>query len=278
MPRRRSSAHRSGSIPVSARTSVDLPWSTCPAVAITCMPRTAAASASSASGGSARRSSRQRPRSRRPSTAGSPARSAAAKDSGSATAALGSVTPGAPPPPTVASASTASAGMPRRRRDSASRVARACSADGRGVEALPDGRGRAAQGGLHRGEGQLVHAQRAGERVPAQARDQLGAGTGGAEQQPGLRAAEQLVAGRGHERGAAGQRRRRVRLVGQQGVRGEQAGADVGDDRHAERQSARPQLVDVDGVGEAGDHEVRGVDLEHERGVRADGVGVVGGR
>ena len=38
MPRRRSSAHRSGSIPVSARTSVDLPWSTWPAVATTCMP------------------------------------------------------------------------------------------------------------------------------------------------------------------------------------------------------------------------------------------------
>jgi len=35
-PRRRSSAHRSGSIPVSARTSADFPWSTCPAVAITC--------------------------------------------------------------------------------------------------------------------------------------------------------------------------------------------------------------------------------------------------
>src|SRR3984885_8720813 len=35
MPRRRSSAQRSGSIPVSARTSVDFPWSTCPAVATT---------------------------------------------------------------------------------------------------------------------------------------------------------------------------------------------------------------------------------------------------
>src|SRR3984957_14901090 len=40
MPRRRSSAHRSGSIPVSARTSVDLPWSTCPAVATTYIRRT----------------------------------------------------------------------------------------------------------------------------------------------------------------------------------------------------------------------------------------------
>ena len=35
-PRRRSSASRSGSWPVSARTRVDLPWSTWPAVARTC--------------------------------------------------------------------------------------------------------------------------------------------------------------------------------------------------------------------------------------------------
>ncbi len=36
IPRRRSCAHRSGSIPVKARTRVDFPWSTCPAVAMTC--------------------------------------------------------------------------------------------------------------------------------------------------------------------------------------------------------------------------------------------------
>src|SRR3954471_6656075 len=42
IPRRRSSAQRSGSIPVSARTSVDFPWSTCPAVARTCMCSAAA--------------------------------------------------------------------------------------------------------------------------------------------------------------------------------------------------------------------------------------------
>ena len=40
--------------------------------------------------------------------------------------------------------------------------------------------------------------------------------------------------------------------------------------------SAAELRRDVDGAGEAGDHEVRGVDLEDERGVRADGVGVVG--
>jgi hypothetical protein len=37
-PRRRSSASRSVSVPVSARTSADFPWSTCPAVATTRIP------------------------------------------------------------------------------------------------------------------------------------------------------------------------------------------------------------------------------------------------
>src|SRR5258706_2056363 len=38
-PRRFSSANRSGSVPVSASTSELLPWSTCPAVATTCIGR-----------------------------------------------------------------------------------------------------------------------------------------------------------------------------------------------------------------------------------------------
>ena len=93
MPRRRSSAHRSGSMPVSARTSVDLPWSTWPAVATTCIsrrPRRRASRtadphgqrprqrASSVLRRTQRRSSRQRPRSTRPTTAGSPRRSGSA--------------------------------------------------------------------------------------------------------------------------------------------------------------------------------------------------------
>ncbi len=45
MPRRRSSAQRSGSMPVSARTRVDLPWSTCPAVATTRTPARAVGAA-----------------------------------------------------------------------------------------------------------------------------------------------------------------------------------------------------------------------------------------
>ncbi len=63
-----------------------------------------------------------------------------------------------------------------------------------------------------------------------------------------------------------------VGLVGQQGVRGEQARPDVGDDGHAEI----GQLVDPAGAGEPAHHEVRRVHLEHERGVLADGRRVVG--
>ena len=63
-----------------------------------------------------------------------------------------------------------------------------------------------------------------------------------------------------------------VGLVGQQRVRREQPRSDVGDDGHAEAR----QLVDPAGAGEAAHHEVRRVHLEHERGVLADGLGVVG--
>ena len=55
--------------------------------------------------------------------------------------------------------------------------------------------------------------------------------------------------------------RRGVGLVGQQRMRGEQAGADVGHDGHAERRPARRR----DARGEALDPEVRRVHLEHER-------------
>src|SRR3712207_6434179 len=65
-PRRRSSSHRSGSMPVSARTSVDLPWSTWPAVAMTSIPDGPGAVTSTGGPPPARR----RPASRRPTAAG----------------------------------------------------------------------------------------------------------------------------------------------------------------------------------------------------------------
>ena len=59
-----------------------------------------------------------------------------------------------------------------------------------------------------------------------------------AEHEPGLRAAEQLVAAAGHDRRAVGERARGVGLVGQQRVRPQQPAADVVDDRRPERRRA----------------------------------------
>ncbi len=92
-----------------------------------------------------------------------------------------------------------------------------------------------------------------------------------AEQQPALRAAEKLVAGGRDEGGARAEVRRRVGLVGQPGMGCQQAGADVGHHRYAER----GELVDGDRGGEALHPEVRRVHLEHERGLVADHLAVV---
>ena len=78
---------------------------------------------------------------------------------------------------------------------------------------------RTADRRLEGGEGQLVDPQRPGERM-AQQRAHQGLV---AEQNARLRAAEQLVAARGDQVRALGERGRRVRLVGQQRVRREQA-------------------------------------------------------
>ena len=139
MPRRRSSAQRSGSIPVSARTSVDLPWSTWPAVATTLIPELEPApgrsrpragrrprAAPSAGRPRTAPARRARGRDRRPGAAGS------AASTGRATPALASSTPGAPPPPTWAAQSTATpptfsasaAARTRRSSTSASSIAR----------------------------------------------------------------------------------------------------------------------------------------------------------
>jgi hypothetical protein len=62
---------------------------------------------------------------------------------------------------------------------------------------------------LERGERELVRAERALERVTAQALDQLGT----TDDDAGLRAAQQLVAGEADEIGARGEARCRCRLV-----------------------------------------------------------------
>ena len=134
MPRRRSSAHRSGSIPVSARTRVDLPWSTCPAVATTYIrhPPPGGPPSSRAGRGDDGRDHGvvvgriDRPEVKQqtaPLDTADHGRYLAPADGGpvaererevlvEATAALGRVTPGAPPPPTAASALTTAAEIP----------------------------------------------------------------------------------------------------------------------------------------------------------------------
>jgi hypothetical protein len=130
---------------------------------------------------------------------------------------------------------------------------------------------RSGESGLERGEGQLVHPQRAGQGMPGEPAHQIGL----AEQQSGLRAAEQLVAARGDQGRAVAQRGRGVWLIGQRRVRGEQPGADVEHHRNAVAFSQLGQLWDGDGGGEPLDTEVRRVHLEDERGPRSYRVGVI---
>ena len=94
-----------------------------------------------------------------------------------------------------------------------------------------------------------------------------------ADEQPGLRAAEQLVAAEAHERGAGAHRAAHRRLVGQQrDVVGEDAGADVVDHRHAER----AQRLDLDLLDEAERAEVRRVRAQDRAGALAERRRVVG--
>ena len=105
--------------------------------------------------------------------------------------------PGAPPPPTAPSAATTRAPTA----DNRSAIARRERAAARWstCSAVQVGVAGPAQGRLQRGQGELVDPQRPGQRMAAQPLDHLGP----AEQQAGLRAAEQLVAAGGDD-GRAG--------------------------------------------------------------------------
>ena len=156
---------------------------------------------------------------------------------------------------------TTSAATPSAASASRSRSARSPQRVRVGAQRLP-GRGRRpAQGRLQRGQGQLVDPQRPGQRVPAQPLDQVGA----AEQQPGLRAAEQLVAAGGHQ-GRAGPQRASPRparraAAGRGASRPEPMSATTGTPERG--QLARPATAAV----KPRDHEVRRVHLEHEAGL-----------
>ncbi len=275
MPRRRSSAKRSGSMPVSARTSVDLPWSTCPAVATTytasageerpALPR---ARAASACGGTHRRSSRQRPSATRATTAGLPARSGSANSTGSATAQPGSCTPGAPPPPITPTDAltlppTASASATHRARRPSGSAVSDCQV---GVSATISDSNVAVSAATVSLSMRSARASGWRRSVPMT--------SAAPNNRPACGPPSSLSALHGDHRGALAQRRRDVGLVGQQRVGREQPAAEIGDHRH--RQGG--QLGHRHRAGEALDAEVAGMHLEHGRGVRADRCGVVGAR
>ncbi len=106
--------------------------------------------------------------------------------------------------------------------------------------------------------------------MPAQPLD----GVASAEDQSGLRSAEQLVAAAGHDGSAVGEGGGGVRLVGQQSVRSQQTTADVVHHRWAQRR----ELAHTDGRGEPLHREVARVHLEQAAGVGADCSLVVGER
>ena len=218
-PRRRSSGSRSASMPVSARSSVVLPWSMWPAVPTTTVigrqrrrkRRRDRAGEPSSRGSTVRRSSTTRSSSIRPTTGRVAARSAASSRSAERTARAtpddGSVSPGSEPPPTVERSSTP-------RRAGADRVPPTAlgprSQLVRGRRDHPPDRdlGSTASPARYspsvaatRGERRLVRPHRARQRVAPHPGDEVGA----TDDQPGLRPADELVAAERDEVRAGGQ-------------------------------------------------------------------------
>ncbi len=121
---------------------------------------------------------------------------------------------------------------------------------------------------LERGERQLVGAQRALQRLAAEALDELAA----ADHDPRLRPTEQLVAGEADEIRTGGEARRGRRLVADVGQR---AGAEVVDEPDAGPRGDRRELLGAGALGEPDDPEVRLVHTQKERRVGADRALVV---
>ena len=230
---------------------------------------TAAATSTASASVSVRQSSSVRPSRTTAITGGSCARNEAASSSSTAQAKLGSSASGNAPPPTRATVSSTVPPVA-----SASRAARACDRLGRLAQHPHDRdlvrpveveRERA----LERGERQLVGAERAMERVTAQLLDEVGA----AGDDPGLRAAEQLVAREADEVGARRQRRGRGRLALDVD---ERAGAEVVDERQLVAARDGRELLDAGLLREADDAEVRLVHTQQQRRLRPDRAVVVG--
>src|SRR5204863_8077401 len=126
------------------------------------------------------------------------------------------------------------------------------------------------EGRLQGRKRQLVGAQRPLERVAPETLDELGA----ADDDPGLRAAEQLVAREADEVCAGRQRSSRRRLVPELG---QDAGTEVVDDRKPARPGDTNELRELRLLGEADDAEIGLVDPQEERRLRPDRALVVRG-
>src|SRR5438094_5377065 len=122
-------------------------------------------------------------------------------------------------------------------------------------------------------DGELVDAQRAVPRVLLEPRDDRAF----ADDDPGLRAAEQLVARERHEVDSGGDDLGHGRLVGKapRPQVDQRAGAQILHDRNAALTAELDQLAARHVRGEADHAVVRGVNLQQQRGGRADGFGVV---
>ena len=178
---------------------------------------------------SVRASSSSRPSRTIPTTGGSPSRSGVASSSSTAQAALGSSASGSAPPPTRATVSSTSpstsAGEALGPRAHLGQGLVEHPQDG-DLAACPLGIREERERPLERRERELVGPQRPLQRMPTQPLDEVGP----ADDDPGLRPAEQLVAREADEIGARGEARRGGRLVAQLV---ERARAEIVDEREA---------------------------------------------
>jgi len=130
----------------------------------------------------------------------------------------------------------------------------------------------AAQCGFERVQDQLVETQRAVERIPAQAGDEIGR----ARQQAGLRASQELVAAEGHQIGALPQTGGGERLVDPISAQiRHAAAAQILVHRNPGLAAEGHQILERRARGETGHAEIAGMDAEQQARALADGRAVV---
>ena len=234
--------------------------------------RTAAATSPASASVSVRQSSNSLPSRTTPITGGSLARSGAASSSSTEQAKLGSSASGSAPPPTRPTVSstlppTAAASRSARFRTTLRRLTQ--HPQHGHLAQRPLGVEVQRERSLQRCDRELVRTQSALERVAAQTLDEVGA----ADDDPGLRPAQQLVAREADEIRARAEALARGRLAGQLD---EHARAEVVDERDSVAPRRLRELGDGRLLGEADEAEVRLVHAQEHRGSRPDRALVVG--